>query len=90
MQGHPTKANTSKATTLGVSYDGLEDAKQIDLALPGEESKLVWIATDLTQEEEELLVMTLKEYRDVFAWSYKDLKGTSKESTLTLVNTKFQ
>ncbi|MCO5613438.1 hypothetical protein L7F22_067714 [Adiantum nelumboides] len=27
------------------------------------------------EEEEKLLVATLKEYKDVFAWSYKDLKG---------------
>ena len=26
-------------------------------------------------EEETLLLQTLTEYRDVFAWSYKDLKG---------------
>lgn len=29
----------------------------------------------LTQEEETLFIPMLKEYRDVFAWSYKDLKG---------------
>lgn len=36
---------------------------------------MVYIATDLTPKEEDLLIKTLKEYRDVFAWSYKDLKG---------------
>ena len=41
----------------------------------GEEPKLVWIDTDLAHEEKELLIHTLKEYCDVFAWSYKDLKG---------------
>ena len=55
--------------------DGLEDAKKIDLAEPREEPRLTWIATDLSQEEEELLISTLKKYKDVFAWSYKDLKG---------------
>ena len=59
----------------GESYDGPEQAKQVDLAEPGEDPRLGWIATDLTEEEESLLVSTLKEYRDVFAWSYKDLKG---------------
>ena len=29
----------------------------------------------LSQEEEKLLIETLREYRDVFAWTYKDLKG---------------
>ena len=40
---------------------------------------MVYIATDLTPEEEDLLIKTLKEYRDVFAWSYKDLKGVDPE-----------
>ena len=30
---------------------------------------------DLTTNKEILLIQTLKEHRDVFAWSYKDLKG---------------
>ena len=59
----------------GESYDGQERSKKIDLAEPREESKPSWIALDLSQEEEELLIETLKEYRDVFSWSYKDLKG---------------
>ena len=33
------------------------------------------IATDLSLEEEEILVRRLKEYKDVFVWSYEDLKG---------------
>lgn len=59
----------------GVSYDGPEDAKEVNIAEPGAEPRNVWIATDLSLDEEELLVATLKEYRDVFAWNYKDLKG---------------
>ena len=58
-----------KPKTCGVSYDGLEDAKQVDLANLGEEPRLVWIASYLTHEEEELLIHTLKEYCDVFAGS---------------------
>ena len=59
----------------GVSYDGPEDAKQVDIAQPGTEPRKVWIAMDLTLDEEELLISTLREYKDIFAWSYKDLKG---------------
>ncbi|MCO5554772.1 hypothetical protein L7F22_008306 [Adiantum nelumboides] len=59
----------------GTSYDGLEKAKKIDLAEPGEEPKPAYIAIDLTEEEEKLLIATLKQYKDVFAWSYKNLKG---------------
>ncbi|MCO5585802.1 hypothetical protein L7F22_039737 [Adiantum nelumboides] len=43
-------------TEPGQSYDGLEDAKKIDLAEPGEEPKSAYIATDLSPEEEETLV----------------------------------
>ncbi|MCO5551659.1 hypothetical protein L7F22_005163 [Adiantum nelumboides] len=59
----------------GTSYDGPEKAKKIDLAEPSEDPKPAYIATDLTEEKEKLLIATLKQYKDVFAWSYKDLKG---------------
>ena len=61
------------------SYDGPENAKKIDLALDGEDPKPVYIATDLSHDEEEELVRLLREYRDVFTWSYKDLKGIDPE-----------
>ena len=57
------------------SYDGPEDAKKIDIAEPGEESRPMYIATNLTSEEEQELIKLLKEYCDVFGWSFKDLKG---------------
>ncbi|MCO5570124.1 hypothetical protein L7F22_023840 [Adiantum nelumboides] len=53
----------------GTSYDGPKKAKKIDLVEPGEEPKPAYIATDLTEEEEQLLIATLKQYKDVFAWS---------------------
>ena len=59
----------------GESFDGLENAEKIDLAKEGVEPKPAYIAADLELDEEEILVRTLKEYKDAFAWSYKDLKG---------------
>ena len=47
----------------------------MNLAEENEEPKQVWIASELEEQEEKLLIETLKNYRDVFAWSYKDLKG---------------
>ena len=73
------KPKREKPTTMGQSYEGPEDAKQVDLAANGEEPRLVWIATDLSLTKEALLISTLKEYKDVFAWSYKDLKGVDPE-----------
>ena len=61
-------------TQPGTSYDGPENTKRIDLARPREEAKPVYIASDLTPEEEQELIALLMEYREVFAWSYKDLK----------------
>ena len=69
------KPKRQKPVEAEESYEGPENAKQADLALEGEEPRRVWIATDLSPEEEALLISTLREYRDVFAWSYKDLKG---------------
>ena len=59
----------------GVSYDGQEEAKKIDLAQPGEEAKPAYILANLTAKEEEQLIALLKEYKDGFTWLYKDLKG---------------
>ena len=56
-----------KPETFGVSYDGLDDGKKVDLANLGETPRPVWITTGLLVEEEELLVSTLKEYCDVFS-----------------------
>ena len=59
----------------GQSYDGPKNAKRIDLVEEGEDSRPTYIAMDLLPKEEELLIKTLKEYKDMFAWSYRDLKG---------------
>ena len=40
---------------------------------------MVWVAMDPKADEETLLISTLKEYKDVFAWLYKDLKGVDPQ-----------
>lgn len=70
------------------SYDGPEKFKKIDLASEGEEAKPVWIANDLEPEKEQKLVDTLNEYRDVFACSYRDLKGVAPEICQHTIPTK--
>ena len=57
------------------SCDGPENSKQVNLAGENEEPKHVWVASELDEQEEKMLIETLKNYKDVFAWSYKDLKG---------------
>ena len=54
-----------KLDTLGVIYDGQEDAEQIFLS--NFHKKQAWIATDLDLGEDEILNATLKEYPNVFA-----------------------
>ncbi|MCO5592354.1 hypothetical protein L7F22_046356 [Adiantum nelumboides] len=61
------------------SYDGPEDAKKIDMVEPGDEPKPIYIATDLNPKEKKELINLLREYKDVFAWSYKDLKGVDPD-----------
>ena len=68
------KPNRQQPVT-GISYEGPEDAKKIDLSGPNEDEKLVYIATDLEPTEEQCLIELLQEFRDVFTWLYKDLKG---------------
>ena len=57
------------------SYHCSKDAKRVDLAFPREEPHHVYITDNLEPQEEELLVTSLQNNRDVFAWSYKYLKG---------------
>ena len=56
------KPNRQQPIT-GVSYEGPEDAKKIDLAGPNEDAKPVYIATtDLEPTEEKCLVEILQEF----------------------------
>ena len=41
----------------------------------GEESKPVNVAKEMPPEENSAMVALLKEFRDVFAWSYEDMQG---------------
>ena len=50
-----------KLKTPGEAYDGLEDAKKVNVASKGKEPQMVWIAMDLMSNEEELLIQMLKE-----------------------------
>ena len=69
------KPNHEQPITTGISYNGLADAKKIDLASPREDAKLVYTAKDLEPNEEQELLKILQEYKYMFAWSYKDFKG---------------
>ena len=60
---------------VGISYKGPKDGKKIYLANLRQDAKPVYIATNLEPNKEHELISILQEFKDVFAWSYKDLKG---------------
>ena len=60
---------------VGISYKGREYAKKIELVNPRKYFKPVYIATNLESNKKHELIYILRELRDVFVWSYKDLKG---------------
>ena len=41
----------------------------------GAESKTVMIAKDMAEVDKQRLTGLLKQYKDVFAWSFEDMKG---------------
>ena len=49
----------------------------IEVDLNDGEEKLVKISKSLSEEERRKLVALLREYKDVFAWSYQEMLGLS-------------
>ena len=61
-----------------------EDALEEVTLGTGEEEKPVKISTDLEPDFKQQLVQLLTEYKDVFAWSYQDMKGLDTKSITKL------
>ena len=55
--------------------EGPAKVKEINLEREGEKPRPVFIAEDLTEQEEANLTNLLREYIDVFAWSLDELQG---------------
>ena len=51
-----------------------EETKSINLGT-NDEPKMVKIGNTLTSSEKDALVTLLKEFKEVFAWSYEDILG---------------
>ena len=54
----------------------VDELRQIDLGTP-EDPRPIFVSSNLTSEELKTYEEILKEYRDVFAWSYKEMPGLS-------------
>ncbi|MCO5585922.1 hypothetical protein L7F22_039856 [Adiantum nelumboides] len=70
-----TKAQRAPINGSSGVYDGSTIVKERELAKLDEEFKPIFIAQDLTKIEEAVLKELLKEFKDIFAWTYHDMKG---------------
>nr|GMC46657.1 uncharacterized protein LOC109150426 [Ipomoea batatas] len=52
----------------------IDELKEVDLGTP-KNPRPIFISTLLSDEDEEIYVELLKEYIDVFAWTYKEMPG---------------
>ncbi|MCO5596986.1 hypothetical protein L7F22_051058 [Adiantum nelumboides] len=85
-----TKAQRTPINGSSGVYDGPAIVKEIELADPGAESKPVFITQDLTEVEEVVLKELLKEFKDIFAWTYHDMKGVPPsvaQHTIPMIST---
>ena len=57
------------------SKPNIEELEVINLAQEGEELKEVKIGTRFTSEQKEALIALLREFHEIFAWSYQDMSG---------------
>ena len=57
------------------SKPNTEELEIINLAEKGEEPKEVKIGTRFTAEQREAFITLLREFREIFAWSYQDMPG---------------
>ena len=51
-----------------------EETKPVNLRT-GDEPKMIHVGNTLTSSEKDALVALLTEFKEVFAWSYKDMPG---------------
>jgi hypothetical protein len=75
----PYETIPEELSTLITKYEKptmatLEETEEINLS-ENEESKCIHIGTNLSSEMRSKLISLLKDYIDVFAWSYADMPG---------------
>ena len=58
----------------------MEELEIINLADEGEEPREVKIGTRYTTEQKEALIALLREFHEIFAWSYQDMPGLDRHS----------
>ena len=63
-----------------------QELEEIDLADDASAPKLMFICKDLPSERKSSLIALLKEYRDVFAWTYDEMPGLDPSVTVHHLN----
>lgn len=61
------------------SHANPKDWQELDVSFPEEGPRKIKVGIQLTSLELELYKTLVMEYRDIFAWSYKDLRGIPPE-----------
>ncbi len=59
-----------------------KDCQEVDVLFEGKEPRLVRMGSQLSSEEVVLYRNLILEFRNIFVWSYKDIKGMSPEITM--------
>jgi hypothetical protein len=62
------------------SKPNIEELKVVNLAEESEEPKEVKIGAHFSAEQKDELIALLKEFREIFAWSYQDMPGLDRHS----------
>lgn len=57
----------------------INECQDVDVSLENEEARFIKMGAQLTREEVAKYKELVLEFRDIFAWSYKDLKGIPPE-----------
>ena len=52
-----------------------EELEEVDLGSSSQEPRPISISASLTEKEKSELVLLLKEFKDIFAWDYKEMPG---------------
>lgn len=71
-----------KGPTNDMNHVREQDMTPIDIADVGEEPRLMKVGAQLTFDGKMLYRDLLREFKDVFAWSYEDLNGISPTITM--------
>ena len=63
-----------------------EKLEEVDLGTGLQRSRTISISSKLSEEEKAKLILLLKEFRDVFAWNYREMLGLDLRLVIHMLN----